>query len=199
MRRAGSAVVSSRPMRRLLRWAFNFLAVASAVLVAAGCAAWAASWIDGVAFSRGRVLAFHLNDKRGNFLGLFHDVEHLNTEGAWQSLRTFTKRQDWHEWRGFGHGTGHYQTKVWLPGVHPNPGVGMNGRFQESIDAEYSIITAPIWPFPVIAALIPLCWVLLAYRRHARREGGRCLVCGYDLRATPDKCPECGTVPRAKG
>jgi hypothetical protein len=55
-----------------------------------------------------------------------------------------------------------------------------------------------------LTAVLPAVWALswLAYvpaqlrgRRAARR--GLCRQCGYDLRATPGRCPECGTVPTA--
>jgi len=52
-------------------------------------------------------------------------------------------------------------------------------------------IAAPYWFLSALAMVVPVVW----FRRRGRVGAGLCAVCGYDLRATPDRCPECGTVP----
>jgi len=55
-------------------------------------------------------------------------------------------------------------------------------------------VNVPYWLTGVIGAVPPLLLARNELRRRRKRHGA-CLVCGYDLRATPDRCPECGTSP----
>ena len=50
---------------------------------------------------------------------------------------------------------------------------------------------------PIFLRIGLLIWDLVqSNKRHRRLLSGGCGACGYDLRATPERCPECGAVPR---
>ena len=54
----------------------------------------------------------------------------------------------------------------------------------------YRFFGVPLWVPTTIAMIV----FLLSVRALRRGQPGHCLRCGYDLRATPDRCPECGSV-----
>jgi hypothetical protein len=59
-------------------------------------------------------------------------------------------------------------------------------------------LLVPYWMLAIATAALPVqrlfAW-RVARRARRRKRLGLCPVCGYDLRASSGRCPECGAVP----
>jgi hypothetical protein len=62
---------------------------------------------------------------------------------------------------------------------------------------EVLAVGIPHWALLTATLLPQTAWLLRWRRRRKQSRAGLCQTCGYDLRATPDRCPECGTVPHS--
>ena len=62
---------------------------------------------------------------------------------------------------------------------------------------KHFMLIVPVWAIVLVSgAAAALSWRRTRQVRRAQRMG-LCPSCGYDLRATPGRCPECGGVNRA--
>jgi hypothetical protein len=72
----------------------------------------------------------------------------------------------------------------------------------QDVDGRYVVertyVRIPFWPFALASLVLPARRLIGALRRWLRSRRlsrrGLCVRCGYDLRATPDRCPECGAA-----
>jgi hypothetical protein len=63
--------------------------------------------------------------------------------------------------------------------------------------SSYRLIVLPYRWMATAFAIPPavyMWWLLMAWRRSRRSPRSTCPACGYDLRATPHRCPECGAA-----
>jgi hypothetical protein len=63
---------------------------------------------------------------------------------------------------------------------------------------EKIIVKLPMALIVAFFSIVPLWKAHRMRRNYKRRNDQLCSHCGYDLRASPERCPECGTVHLAK-
>jgi len=68
----------------------------------------------------------------------------------------------------------------------------------DQTEAFWVWVFIPYWILLAATALPPVLWIVRATVRRVRNKRDvrlrLCPKCGYDVRATPDRCPECGTA-----
>ena len=71
--------------------------------------------------------------------------------------------------------------------------IGFGVSVEPFVEGVEHVLVIPFW-FVALLMLSPLGHLTRQHLRGRRRlEGSCCQKCGYDLRASKDRCPECGT------
>ena len=185
-------------MRRRL---FTLVSGLSLVLLLAIMLGWArsAAYDDvSVRWAGGRLLVIGTNAEVTKFLPVYFDPRHAAYEGPralWAGLRD-------------GADPLYVDTPprhVRVPGLDVYTFDGQRGPDPSGQSrppdpaVAFGVVALHPAPLALLAAACPAAWAALALRRRRRVRRGLCRQCGYDLRATPGRCPECGAVPAPGG
>jgi hypothetical protein len=179
---------------------FNLAAAVSLLLCVATAALWVVSYWFIPDFWRTTVVdrAIAVHSKEWDTIGI---------SCGWGSMMVAADTQIFDE-PGLVAGVHFALLPVWIkPSI--GPGKTVWNRFGFAYDPNHLMIDPgpprvvlrsshrlyfPHWSLAAITAIVPSIWCLRRQRDRARKRLGRCVTCGYDLRATPDRCPECGTA-----
>jgi hypothetical protein len=176
-------------MRRLLRWTFNTLAAVSLLLCVATAGLWVRSYWVYERVSASRLEAsdrhrFHyacfISSERGRLGGSFWWSERPEAEPIprWQ-FRHYRRDNPFRLAAGLEFSADRFLQE----------GFAFNTRDWHLPD--WSLVSA----FALLPAIVTFRQVRAVRRRRRRARLGLCPACGYDLRASPGRCPECGAVP----
>ncbi len=122
-----------------------------------------------------------------NEIATVHEQRHVFRKSYYAELPEVHLETDIHKWTQFP-----------PPGMHTFFGaIFYRGQFSltgNGTKRRTTFLTIPHWFVLAMSLAIPSTWAWRWRGSRRKRKHGKCLHCGYDLRATPDRCPECGTI-----
>ena len=154
------------------RWAFNLLAGASLALAVLTAGLWVRSyWAEDILIynMQGASLAF--SNPRGQLAVALYDSTHPAAVRGWSRIQRAPGNWKWtthnSDWRF--------------------------GPMELEVGSGFCEVALQHWSLLLLFSLAPTAWLLRGpLLRRRRAKLGLCRHCGYDLRATPERCPECG-------
>jgi hypothetical protein len=165
---------------------WNILAIVSMLVCIALLVVWVRSYFyqDGFGYTSitgGRYRAWGFSSWTGSIMYMHSDYpigdKQVDLGLRWSSSRrrAISFLTSWSHWGFWAFSANMYPND-------PNGGV------------PFTQAGVPYWALCILTAVAPSLWWLSHRRRRKWRHRGLCRVCGYDLRATPHRCPECGTA-----
>ena len=166
----------------MARRLFNIVRVASLLSCIAAMALWAWSDIATISYVR---------------LQPAHGIE-LDISGGGIWLHRFSSKGIPDFYRDRDKPTSWLASHEPLPQTHPPADARRLGFGYErwgNLQARGWDFTFPFWALILGLLVLPSASLAVGLRRCRRLVQLRCAFCGYDLRASPNRCPECGYVP----
>ena len=173
----------------------NLLTILSLVVCLAACLLWVRSYLPEAIWVRpvqGRLLVVGANGHAIRVIGgtFFASPGGAGAREFLRNLRTIGPPFDWTRQQGGPR----------MPPTPPTVVLGIElawAAVEPTGQDKYYVVTLPLIYIIVATAVAPALWAVRRFRGGARGRIGHCPSCGYDIRATPDRCPECGTAATA--
>ena len=177
--------------------ASNVLAIACAILTVASAALWIRSYfrLDSL-FTDTGVHGYYIESGRG-YVGVIRQPANYPVGGTYigsyaieetfagSRLGVAMEHPNTRRMGLLRHGVDPVQTTPTLKRTRANP-------FGALLPRHWVIVNDSV--FVGVFAIVPLRRLWWRRRRRRRLRTGLCGNCGYDLRASPGRCPECGNV-----